>query len=61
MILILIQYSYKLDFVIYLQVRLQTMPPVQPGKVPIYTGAWDCAVKTVKKEGFFGLYKGIII
>lgn len=37
------------------------MPPSQLGKIPIYTGAWDCAVKTVKKEGFFGLYKGIII
>lgn len=36
------------------------MPPVQLGKKPIYSGAWDCAVKTVKKEGFFGLYKGIM-
>lgn len=36
------------------------MPPVQLGEKPIYSGAWDCAVKTVKKEGFFGLYKGII-
>lgn len=35
--------------------------PLQLGKLPIYNGAWDCAVKTVKKEGFFGLYKGIII
>jgi len=34
------------------------MPPVQLGKKPIYNGAWDCAIKTVKKEGFFGLYKG---
>jgi len=34
------------------------MPPVQLGKIPIYNSAWDCAVKTVKKEGFFGLYKG---
>lgn len=35
--------------------------PLQLGKLPIYNGAWDCAVKTVKKEGFFGLYKGIIL
>lgn len=35
------------------------MPPAQLGKIPIYTGAWDCAVKTVRKEGFFGLYKGM--
>lgn len=36
------------------------MPPAQLGKIPLYNGAWDCAVKTVHKEGFFGLYKGII-
>lgn len=36
------------------------MPSVQLGKTPVYNGAWDCAVKTVKKEGFFGLYKGTI-
>jgi len=34
------------------------MPPAQLGKLPIYNGAWDCAVKTINKEGFFGLYKG---
>jgi len=34
------------------------MPPVQLGKLPIYSGAWDCAVKTIQREGFFGLYKG---
>ncbi|XP_050526998.1 congested-like trachea protein isoform X1 [Daktulosphaira vitifoliae] len=42
-----------------LKVRLQTMPSVQPGQTPMYTGAWDCAVKTVKREGFLGLYKGM--
>lgn len=42
-----------------IKVRLQTMPPAQSGKIPIYNGAWDCAVKTIKREGFFGLYKGM--
>lgn len=42
-----------------IKVRLQTMPLVKPGESPLYRGTWDCAVKTVKKEGFKGLYKGM--
>lgn len=40
------------------QVRLQTMPNPLPGQSPLYVGTWDCALKTVQKEGFKGLYKG---
>jgi len=32
---------------------------VEPGKEPPYSGTWDCAVKTIKKDGPFGLYRGI--
>lgn len=42
-----------------IKVRLQTMPQPQAGQSPLYTGTWDCARKTVVKEGFFGLYKGM--
>ena len=42
-----------------MQVRLQTMPVVGPGQSPLYSGTWDCLKKTVKLEGFRGLYKGI--
>jgi len=41
------------------KVRLQTMPKVVPGQAPMYTGTWDCVKKTVKLEGFRGLYKGL--
>eukprot|EP01135_Chromosphaera_perkinsii_P009699 Nk52_evm25s1837 gene=Nk52_evmTU25s1837 len=41
-----------------LKVKLQTQQ-VAPGQKPLYTGAWDCAVKTVKKDGVRGLYRGI--
>lgn len=34
-----------------IKVRLQ----LDQGK---FKGAWDCAVQTVQKEGFFALYKG---
>lgn len=34
------------------------MPKVGPGESPLYKGTWDCVVKTVKLEGFRGLYKG---
>ncbi|XP_065218810.1 mitochondrial carnitine/acylcarnitine carrier protein [Planococcus citri] len=42
-----------------IKVRLQTMPLVKAGESPLYRGTWDCAVKTVQKEGFKGLYKGM--
>lgn len=34
------------------------MPRPTNGQLPLYTGTWDCAVKTVKREGFKGFYKG---
>ncbi|PNF17816.1 Congested-like trachea protein [Cryptotermes secundus] len=42
-----------------IKVRLQTMPKPAPGETPAYTGTWDCAKKTIKREGFLGLYKGM--
>jgi len=42
-----------------IKVRLQTMPLPKPGEKPMYTGMWNCVVKTVKREGVFGLYKGM--
>lgn len=47
--------------IIILQVRLQTMPIPGPNQLPLYSGTWDCAKKTVTKEGIRGLYKGIYI
>ncbi|KAH7698758.1 Protein DIF-1 [Aphelenchoides avenae] len=41
------------------KVRLQTQPTPKPGEKPIFTGALDCVKKTVSKEGFFALYKGM--
>merc|ERR1740131_344818 len=38
-----------------IKVRLQT----QSVSNPLYKGTWDCCVKTVKAEGFLGLYKGM--
>lgn len=35
------------------------MPLPAPGQSPLFTGTWDCAKKTVQKEGFRGLYKGM--
>lgn len=29
------------------------------GELPLYTGTYDCAKKTVQREGFRGLYKGM--
>jgi solute carrier family 25 protein 34/35 len=34
--------------------------PVQNGKGILYTGALDCALKSVKAEGFGALYKGLL-
>lgn len=42
-----------------IKVRLQTMPPIKPGETPLYKGTFDCAMQTIRKEGFFGLYKGM--
>jgi len=33
-----------------IKVRLQTMPIVA-GQAPLYTGAVDCAMQTIRKEG----------
>jgi len=38
-----------------LKVRLQT----QPVHKPVYRGLADCFMKTMKWEGFGGLYKGV--
>lgn len=40
------------------KVRLQTMS-TKPGEKAKYSGTWDCLAKTVKNEGFGGLYKGM--
>lgn len=42
-----------------IKVRLQTMPKPAPGESPLYLGTWDCAKKTVQKEGVKGFYKGM--
>lgn len=42
-----------------IKVRLQTMPRPAPGQSPLYKGTLDCAMQTINKEGFFGLYKGM--
>ncbi|KAJ0174477.1 hypothetical protein K1T71_009585 [Dendrolimus kikuchii] len=42
-----------------IKVRLQTMPVPKPGEVALYAGTWDCFKKTVQREGFRGLYKGM--
>ncbi|KAK0161166.1 hypothetical protein PV327_009668 [Microctonus hyperodae] len=41
-----------------IKVRLQTTA-VGPNALPIYNGTWDCAKKTVSKEGVRGLFKGM--
>ena len=41
------------------KVRLQTMPQPAPGEAPMFTGTFDCARATVRKEGFRGLYRGM--
>jgi len=42
-----------------IKVRLQTQN-VKPGETPLYSGTLDCAKKTIAKEGFKGLYKGMV-
>ncbi|XP_055386163.1 congested-like trachea protein [Condylostylus longicornis] len=42
-----------------IKVRLQTMPIPAAGQAPLYAGTFDCASKTIKNEGFRGLYKGM--
>lgn len=42
-----------------IKVRLQTMPVPKAGEKPLYAGTLDCFQKTVKNEGFRGLYKGM--
>ncbi|XP_043476003.1 congested-like trachea protein [Leptopilina heterotoma] len=42
-----------------IKVRLQTMPKPGPNESVLYKGTFDCAKKTVTKEGFLGLYKGM--
>eukprot|EP00695_Tsukubamonas_globosa_P002453 TRINITY_DN3591_c0_g1_i1.p2 TRINITY_DN3591_c0_g1~~TRINITY_DN3591_c0_g1_i1.p2 ORF type:complete len:116 (+),score=27.92 TRINITY_DN3591_c0_g1_i1:90-437(+) len=42
-----------------IKVRLQTMPAVNPGEIPRYTGMVDCAKKTIAGEGVGGLFKGM--
>lgn len=41
------------------KVRLQTMPLPKPGETALYAGTLDCFKKTIQKEGFRGLYKGM--
>ncbi|EAA11277.4 congested-like trachea protein [Anopheles arabiensis] len=42
-----------------IKVRLQTMPLPAAGQAPLYAGTLDCAKKTIAREGFRGLYKGM--
>ncbi|KAK4294080.1 hypothetical protein Pmani_033267 [Petrolisthes manimaculis] len=42
-----------------IKVRLQTQPTPGPGEKLLYAGTLDCALKTVRNEGFLGLYKGM--
>lgn len=42
-----------------IKVRLQTMPKPALGQPPMFKGTFDCAKKTVTKEGVRGLYKGM--
>ncbi|KAF5270680.1 hypothetical protein FQA39_LY01418 [Lamprigera yunnana] len=42
------------------KVRLQTMPIPKLHETPLYTSTFDCIRKIITKEGFFGLYKGVL-
>jgi len=37
------------------------MPVPGPNELPLYSGTWDCAKKTITKEGIRGLYKGTYV
>lgn len=43
-----------------IKVRLQTQPSPKPGDPPPFKGTFDCAAKTVRNEGFRGLYRGML-
>lgn len=43
-----------------IKVRFQTMPKTSMGQVPLYTGTWNCFVKTIKLEGSRALFKGTV-
>uniref|UniRef100_A0AC35FFG0 Mitochondrial carrier protein n=1 Tax=Panagrolaimus sp. PS1159 TaxID=55785 RepID=A0AC35FFG0_9BILA len=43
------------------KVRLQTMPKPSQGEKPLFNGALDCFQQTIKREGFFALYKGMTV
>lgn len=35
------------------------MPLPAAGELPLYSGTYDCAKRTIQREGFRGLYKGM--
>ena len=42
-----------------IKVRIQTMPTPKPGEKPQFSGTFDCFSKTLRREGFTGLYRGM--
>ena len=42
------------------KVQLQTMPTPKPGQPLKYSGAMDAALQTIRAEGAFGLYRGVL-
>jgi len=42
-----------------IKVRIQTMVVV-PGQPPPFNGLVACAMKTIRSEGFLGLYRGML-
>jgi len=52
----LVAVGHPLDTI---KVRFQTMQVI-PGQPALYSGVIDCATKIISKEGFFGLYKGML-
>ncbi|CAB3232904.1 unnamed protein product [Arctia plantaginis] len=49
--------GYPLDTV---KVILQTMPVPKPGEPPLYSGMIDCIVKSIQKDGFKSLFRGMM-